>query len=101
MQIILKHRGPSSWHSSRSFLRSKKFFIRHNINADRLNKRLASFNGPQARLKRPRENSWLFYPVTLLALSGVGYYAYEQHQPFRHAVLATLRCSRLAGNLFW
>ncbi|KAG1802852.1 ABC1 family-domain-containing protein [Suillus plorans] len=89
-RVILKFRGPPSWRSSRSFLRSQKPFVRHN-NTD-LHKRLASSDAPQ----RPPEKSWLWYPGTLLALTGVGYYAYENHQPSRHAVLATLRCSRLA-----
>ncbi|KAG2059162.1 ABC1-domain-containing protein [Suillus hirtellus] len=89
-RVILKFRGPPSWRSSRSFLRSQKPFVHHN-NTD-LHKRLASSDAPQ----RPQEKSWLWYPGTLLALTGVGYYAYENHQPSRHAVLATLRCSRLA-----
>ncbi|KAJ8587450.1 ABC1-domain-containing protein [Rhizopogon salebrosus TDB-379] len=90
MHIVLKRHGPSSWHYSRSFLHSQKSFSRHGVD---LNKRLAS---SQALPKRPRRNLWLIYPTTLLALSGVAYYAYEQHQPFRHAVLATLRCSLVA-----
>ncbi|KAG2345512.1 ABC1-domain-containing protein [Suillus weaverae] len=94
MHIILKFRSPPSWHSSRSFLRSQKSFVRHN-NTD-LHERLASSDVPKALPKRPREKSWLWYPTTLLALTGAGYYAYENHQPFRHAVLATLRCSQLA-----
>lgn len=94
MHIILKFRGPSSWHSSRSFPRSQKSFVRRN-NID-IHKRLASSDTPQTLPKRPRGKSWLRYPATLLALTGVGYYAYENHQPFRHAVLATLRCSQLA-----
>lgn len=94
MHIILKFRGPSSWHSSRSFPRSQKLFVRRN-NFD-IHKRLASSDTPRTLPKRPRGKSWLRYPATLLALTGVGYYAYENHQPFRHAVLATLRCSQLA-----
>ncbi|KAG2145993.1 ABC1 family-domain-containing protein [Suillus bovinus] len=90
MHIILKFRGSPGWHNSRSFLRSQKSFVRHN-NTD-LHKRLASSGAPQ----HPRGRSWLWYPATLLALTGVGYYAYENHQPSRHAVLATIRCSRLA-----
>ncbi|OJA08664.1 hypothetical protein AZE42_01169 [Rhizopogon vesiculosus] len=93
MRIVLKHHGLSSWHCSRSFIRSQNSLIRHGVD---LNKRLVSSQASQTPPKRPRGNSWLLYPTTLLALSGVAYYAYEQHQPFRHAVLATLRCSRLA-----
>ncbi|KAG1808258.1 ABC1 family-domain-containing protein [Suillus subaureus] len=95
MHIILKFRGPPiSWHSSRSFIPSQKSFVRHN-NTD-LYKRLASSDAPQALPKRLRGKAWLRYSATLLALTGAGYYAYENHQPSRHAVLATLRCSRLA-----
>ncbi|KAG2150579.1 ABC1 family-domain-containing protein [Suillus clintonianus] len=93
MHIMLKFRGPPSWHGSRSFLRSQKSSIRYDVN---LNKRLASFDAPQALPKRPRGKSWFWYPATFLALTGAGYYAYENHQPTRHAVLATLRCSQLA-----
>ncbi|KAG1732224.1 ABC1 family-domain-containing protein [Suillus paluster] len=93
MHIILKLRGPPGWHSSRSFLRSQKSFIRHNVDP---NKRLASSDAPRAQPKRPRGNSWFFYPAALLALTGAGCYAYDNHQPSRHAVLATVRCSRLA-----
>ncbi|KIJ18754.1 hypothetical protein PAXINDRAFT_110361 [Paxillus involutus ATCC 200175] len=38
----------------------------------------------------------LLYPVAALLLGGVGYVAYEKRQPFRHAVLAVVRCSRVA-----
>ncbi|KAI6134473.1 ABC1-domain-containing protein [Pisolithus croceorrhizus] len=34
--------------------------------------------------------------ATLLILGGTGYIAYEQHQPFRHLLLAIVRCSRVA-----
>ena len=36
-------------------------------------------------------------PATLLAAAGAGYVAYEHYQPFRHTVLAVVRCSRVAG----
>jgi aarF domain-containing kinase len=30
--------------------------------------------------------------------AGVGFLAYENYQPFRHTVLAVVRCSRVAGE---
>ncbi|KAG2078980.1 ABC1-domain-containing protein [Suillus decipiens] len=93
MHILMKFRGPPSWQSSRPFIRSQKSFAHHNTN---LYKRLASSNAPQALPQRPWGKSWLWYSATLLAFTGAGYYAYENHQPSRHAILATLRCSRLA-----
>ncbi|KAF9241541.1 ABC1-domain-containing protein [Melanogaster broomeanus] len=46
--------------------------------------------------KRSRRNPWILYPTTALLLGGAGYVAYEKYQPFRHAVLAVVRCSRVA-----
>ncbi|KAH7927157.1 ABC1-domain-containing protein [Leucogyrophana mollusca] len=45
---------------------------------------------------RPDPRPWVVYPATLLLLSGVGYIAYDQYQPFRHTILAAVRCSRVA-----
>ncbi|KAH7909330.1 ABC1-domain-containing protein [Hygrophoropsis aurantiaca] len=39
---------------------------------------------------------WVVYPVTCLLLVGGVYVAYNQYQPFRHSVLAVVRCSRVA-----
>ena len=36
-------------------------------------------------------------PTTVLVLGGVGVLAYNYNQPFRHTVLAVVRCSRIAG----
>lgn len=46
-----------------------------------------------------RISSWISYPATLLLLSGGTWYAYENYQPFRHTVLAVVRCSRVGGKL--
>jgi hypothetical protein len=54
--------------------------------------------------KRPSANSWILYPATALLLGGAGYVAYENYQPFRHALLAVARCSRIARmctSYFW
>ncbi|OBZ67025.1 ABC1 family protein MCP2 [Grifola frondosa] len=51
----------------------------------------------QEQAKRPaRLNTWIVYPTTLLVLSGAGLLAYETNQPFRHTILAVVRCSRVA-----
>lgn len=42
--------------------------------------------------------SWAVYPVTVLVLGGAGWVAFENVQTFRHSVLATVRCSRVAGE---
>ncbi|KAF8135469.1 ABC1 family-domain-containing protein [Boletus edulis] len=40
---------------------------------------------------------WFLYPLaTAMLLGGAGYVAYENYQPFRHTVLAVVRCSRIA-----
>jgi aarF domain-containing kinase len=44
-----------------------------------------------------RPNPWIIYPTTLLLISGAGLVAYGKFQPFRHIVLASVRCSRVAG----
>ncbi|KXN90583.1 ABC1 family protein C15C4.02 [Leucoagaricus sp. SymC.cos] len=50
-------------------------------------------NQQKARIK---SKPWIYPAVTLLAV-GAGYYAYQNHQPFRHTCLAVVRCSRVAG----
>lgn len=55
--------------------------------------------GPSASSSRSRRlSSWLAYPGSFLLLAGVSVVAYENYQPFRHAVLAVVRCSRIAGT---
>lgn len=46
--------------------------------------------------KRTTASPWILYPGTVLLLAGAGYVAYESYQPFRHALLAVVRCSRIA-----
>ncbi|KAH9839449.1 ABC1-domain-containing protein [Rhodofomes roseus] len=46
--------------------------------------------------RRRRVSGWVVYPTTLAALFGVGFVAYHYNQPFRHATLAVVRCSRVA-----
>ncbi|KAI0785656.1 ABC1 family-domain-containing protein [Abortiporus biennis] len=41
-------------------------------------------------------NPWIAYPTTFILLAGAGFLAYENSQPFRHTVLAVVRCSRIA-----
>lgn len=49
------------------------------------------------RRSRPKRRFTLI--ATMLVLSGAGYAAYEQSRPFRHSVLAVMRCSRVAGTV--
>lgn len=65
-----------------------------------LNRQLRIARGPKSSKGRPLQNiSWIVYPGGLLFLGGVSWTAYENSQPFRHSVLATVRCSRVAGKL--
>ncbi|OSD01357.1 ABC1-domain-containing protein [Trametes coccinea BRFM310] len=43
-----------------------------------------------------KASGWLVLPATLLVLGGAGVVAYNYSQPFRHTVLAVVRCSRVA-----
>ncbi|KAG5651876.1 hypothetical protein H0H81_007096 [Sphagnurus paluster] len=43
----------------------------------------------------PSRKRWLFYPTSVLVLGGLGWAAYENSQPFRHTILAIVRCSRV------
>ncbi|KAK0226103.1 ABC1 family-domain-containing protein [Armillaria fumosa] len=47
----------------------------------------------QSRSRGP--NRWLVYPATVLGLSGLGYLAYNNSKPFKHTVLAIIRCARV------
>ncbi|KAJ7579222.1 ABC1 family-domain-containing protein [Mycena floridula] len=52
---------------------------------------------PAPKKKSPATNSFI-YPTSIALVSGIGLYlAYENYQPLRHSVLATVRCSRVAG----
>jgi len=41
----------------------------------------------------------LTFTTAALVLSGAGYVGYTKHQPFRHSILAVVRCSRVAGAM--
>lgn len=45
---------------------------------------------------RPR--SFAAYSIAVAFGAGVGFIAYENYQPFRHTVLAVVRCSRVASE---
>ena len=45
-----------------------------------------------------KSKSWILYPVSVLGLGAASWIAYENIQPFRHTVLAGVRCSRVAGE---
>lgn len=46
----------------------------------------------------PKSKPWVLYPVSVLLLGGASWVAYENVQPFRHTLLASVRCSRVAGE---
>lgn len=41
----------------------------------------------------------LTFTAAALVLCGAGYVACTKHQPFRHSILAVVRCSRVAGAM--
>ncbi|KAG6844706.1 hypothetical protein H0H87_004582 [Tephrocybe sp. NHM501043] len=49
------------------------------------------FKAPASSLAR----LWARHPAPILLLAGAGWVAYETSQPFRHVVLAVVRCSRV------
>ncbi|KAH8107866.1 ABC1-domain-containing protein [Cristinia sonorae] len=51
--------------------------------------------GSSSRPSR-RVNPWLAWPTTIVLFAGASVVAYENYQPFRHTVLAVVRCSRIA-----
>ena len=49
---------------------------------------------------RPRGvKATLTFTTAALVAFGAGYVAYSKHQPFRHSILAVVRCSRVAGAI--
>ncbi|EGN99873.1 hypothetical protein SERLA73DRAFT_180133 [Serpula lacrymans var. lacrymans S7.3] len=47
-------------------------------------------------LPRSRSNGLLLYSTAFLTIFGGGYVAFEKNEPFRHSILAVVRCSRVA-----
>ncbi|KIJ61310.1 hypothetical protein HYDPIDRAFT_137889 [Hydnomerulius pinastri MD-312] len=70
--------------------------LQHSSIRIRIKSPTRSFSTPPPRPNSRRAKSWLLLPTTTLLLGGAGYIAYEHYQPFRHAVLAVARCSRVA-----
>ncbi|EIN11810.1 ABC1-domain-containing protein [Punctularia strigosozonata HHB-11173 SS5] len=56
-----------------------------------------SGNGHTAGNSQRRRKSWAKYSGAALAVSVAGWIAYENTKPFRYAVLAGVRCSRVAA----
>ncbi|KAH9858602.1 ABC1-domain-containing protein [Lenzites betulinus] len=79
--------APSLTHSPRSLARSTRpTYSRHS-------RQLSSQSTPRPTTKL---SGWIVAPVTLLLVGGTGVVAYHYSQPFRHTVLAVVRCSRVA-----
>lgn len=47
--------------------------------------------------KPNHRNPWIVYPTSLFLLAGAGTFAYYNSKSFRYTLLATVRCSRVAG----
>jgi hypothetical protein len=47
---------------------------------------------------RTPTSPWIFYPTCAVILGAACFITYQTSQPFRHSVLAALRCSRVAGE---
>jgi hypothetical protein len=71
----------------------------HNSSARRLTRWLPRRSGtlPQAPPLRGAR-SFAASSIAIALGAGVGFIAYENYQPFRHSVLAVVRCSRVAGE---
>lgn len=59
--------------------------------------RLISTRAAGDSSQQRKVSGWIVAPVSLLLLGGAGVLVYEYNQPFRHTVLAVVRCSRVAG----
>lgn len=75
----------------------KKAGQRRNLSTPLRNYSSEHSNSPPRNRGRPSLKNYLTPPATLLLVGAAGYLAYEQYQPFRHTVLAVVRCSRIAG----
>lgn len=81
--------------------------LRHDLDqtpSSRLTQR-RSLNATQSQYSRSGHNHhrtptspWLFYPTCAVILGAACLVTYQTSQPFRHSALATLRCSRVAGE---
>ena len=74
----------------------------HNHSARRLTRWLPHRSGalpPPLRVAAGGSaRSFAAYSIAIAFGAGVGFIAYESYQPFRHTVLAVVRCSRVAGE---
>lgn len=58
-----------------------------------------SHSGPNSNTRR-KTNPWIAIPTTAVVITGLGFYAYHNSKPFKHSVLAVVRCSRVGGALY-
>lgn len=88
--------------SHRTVFKSFQLFLHANVvHSSRLSRtgpkyRPLSTGAAPISTKRSSAKPWILYPATALLLGGAGYVAYENYQPFRHTLLAVVRCSRIA-----
>ncbi|KAF9460710.1 ABC1 family-domain-containing protein [Collybia nuda] len=84
------------WLSYRRHLQLSSFSLKAshlNRQFRALRRPLNSYKGHSSR----RNHSWTVYLGALLFIGGSSWIAFENFQPYRHSVLATVRCSRVAG----
>ncbi|KDQ53504.1 hypothetical protein JAAARDRAFT_136813 [Jaapia argillacea MUCL 33604] len=51
----------------------------------------------RAHGRPPQKSPWVLYPGAIVFLGAAGLVAYKTNRPFRHSVLAVVRCSRVAA----
>ncbi|ETW80424.1 hypothetical protein HETIRDRAFT_320637 [Heterobasidion irregulare TC 32-1] len=83
--------------SSRGLLRSRHSLPASSFLSNRFLSRWPSrFIKPRKARQSSNGNPWLAYTSAFALISGSSWVAYENYQPFRHALLAAVRCSRVA-----
>ncbi|KAF5385816.1 hypothetical protein D9615_002577 [Tricholomella constricta] len=86
------HRESLSWRRQLNLPR----LFQHQCRHLRIPRWPRSLNNDTAPSPLTRKSSgWAVYPASLLVLGGAGWVAYENSQPFRHTLLAVMRCSRV------
>ena len=83
---------------SRGLLRSRHSLPASSSLSNRFLSRWPSrFIKPRKARQPSNGKPWLAYASAFALISGSSWVAYENYQPFRHALLAAVRCSRVAG----
>ena len=62
---------------------------------------LNTHNNGYSGWNKTSPSSWIFYPTCVVIFGAACFVTYQTSQPFRHSVLALVRCSRVAGKFFF